>query len=296
MKTKHQMDGSLHPGLNSTCHDVWARYMSRVITEYKKLGMNVWGITVQNEPENAASWEACCYSAEEERDFVRDFFGPRLRDDHPDVKIMIYDHNKDDVATFADTMYADPEAAKFMDGTAFHWYSGPEFDNLEKAYAADPSKFMLATEACNCPGVKIDDWSRGENYGYDILGDLRHHSVGWVDWNMVLNEIGGPNHVSNYCDSPIIAFAGNNTYHLQPPYFYMGHVSKFVLPDSVVVGVKESGLMASEMSSVAVVREDGKIVVVVMNKNDDSVPFKIKLGSEALRCNIPPHSMQTYVI
>ncbi len=83
------------------------------------------------------------YNPAQERDFIKNYLGPVLRRDHPTVKIMIYDHNKDDIKMWADTIYADAEAAQYVAGTAFHWYSGDQFDHLQQVHDAWPDKFLL---------------------------------------------------------------------------------------------------------------------------------------------------------
>ncbi len=92
-----QMDGSYFPGLiaNPKVYQSWAYYFSKFISSYAEYGINFWGLTIQNEPENAADYEACCYNPEQERDFLVNYLGPQLKQDHPNVNIMIYDHNKD---------------------------------------------------------------------------------------------------------------------------------------------------------------------------------------------------------
>lgn len=73
----------------------------------------------------------------------------------------------------------------------------------------------MATEACNCPGVSLNNWDRGESYAYDILGDLNNWAVGWVDWNQILDMQGGPNHVNNYCDANIVCDTKNQVFYYQ---------------------------------------------------------------------------------
>jgi glucosylceramidase len=95
MKKTRKMDGSdPAPGLRDECRDVWARYVSRWVTAYEQLGIPIWAVTMQNEPENRAAWEACAYDPEQGAAFVRDYLGPTLRADHPDLKIFAFDHNK----------------------------------------------------------------------------------------------------------------------------------------------------------------------------------------------------------
>eukprot|EP00808_Paulinella_micropora_P016713 g62067.t1 len=212
--------------------EAWALYFSKFITAYKQKGISLWGVTVQNEPEFPAPWEACLWDPWTQRDFIKKYLGPQLAKDHPDVKILAFDHNKDHLAVWAEAMYSDPEAAKYVHGLGFHWYSGDFFYRLEQAHLIAPDKIMLGTEACHCPHVRLGDWRRGEGYGHDILGDLLHWAVGWTDWNLVLDMNGGPNHLSNMCDAPIIADHDNDRVIVQPMYYFMGHFSKFLVPGS----------------------------------------------------------------
>lgn len=225
-------------GLLPEFQEVWAAYISKFIDAYARKGIEMWGMTVQNEPEYAADWEACKYTAEYTRDFVKNFLGPKMEADHPELKIMVFDHNKDHVHKWAEVVYADPEAAKYIDGLAVHWYAGDFFDHMEQAHQTAPDKFLLGSEACNCPGVSEGDqsWERAENLAHDILGDLNSWAVAWTDWNLLLDAQGGPNHEGNDCDANVIAdpeeILGRGTVVLQPSYYYMGHLSRFIPPGS----------------------------------------------------------------
>lgn len=112
-------------GKDSRYAKAWALYFSKYISAYRSLGLPFWAVTVQNEPEFPAPWEACSYTPEYEKDFIANHLGPRLRQDHPDVKLFIFDHNKDHINTWAETLLnASSEAAQYADGTAYHWYAG----------------------------------------------------------------------------------------------------------------------------------------------------------------------------
>uniref|UniRef100_A0A7S0RV58 Glucosylceramidase n=1 Tax=Pyramimonas obovata TaxID=1411642 RepID=A0A7S0RV58_9CHLO len=196
---------------------------------------------VQNEPEFAAPWEACKYTASYMRDFVKHHLGPTMRADHPDLKIMAFDHNKDHVHLWANVMYEDPEAAQYVDGLAVHWYTGDYFDRLEQAHATAPEKFLLASEATDCPGIADEplNWHRAEALAHDILGDLASWVVAWTDWNLLLDPEGGPNHLGNNCDALMVAdpenTLGQGPLMFQPTYYFMGHFSRFVPPGATHV-------------------------------------------------------------
>ena len=101
-----------------------------------------------------------------------------------------------------------------MDGLAFHWYAGGlnrDLDGAVAHYAVDsayekfPHAKLLPSEGCNCPGVKDSDLLRSERYAHDMLRVLKSGACGWVDWNLLLDHTGGPNHLGNDCDAPIHA-------------------------------------------------------------------------------------------
>lgn len=293
------MLGSESPGLNATCGDVWARYLSRVISEYQnRLGVQIWGLTPQNEPEFAAPWEACTYTPQQELAWIAGHLGPVMRRDHPDLKIMLYDHNKDHIANWTRAMVEAPDAAAYVDGVAFHWYTGPQFENLAEAVAMAPNKFFLASEACNCPGVVVDSWPRAENYVYDILGDLNAGAVGWTDWNLCLNSMGGPNHLEGYCDAAVITYSLNDSLHFQPVYYTYGQVTRFVVPGTIVHGTESDALLAA-LSIVSGVRPDGQRVMVLFNPGDYSEDIALvrtgtgSITTEYAAITVAPHSVTT---
>jgi glucosylceramidase len=131
-KTFASMTGSALPnclkdgvGPDSEYAKAWALYFSKFLTAYKNLGLSLSAVTVQNEPEFAAPWEACAYDPDTQHDFVTYHLGPRLRQDHPDVKILAFDHNKDHINQWANTLLNESSQAKpYISGTAYHWYAG----------------------------------------------------------------------------------------------------------------------------------------------------------------------------
>ena len=239
----------------------WAKYFSKFMDAYKSHGIDMWGVTVQNEPEAAVGWEACLWTPAFMASFVRDHLGPVLAEEQPGAKIIGFDHNKDHVAIWAKELYKDPEAAKYFAGVGVHWYGGLNTKNLQMTHDMAPDKIILGTEACNCGGVVYKSasfvegeivkgdflpawWGRAEALALDILEDLRFWAVGWTDWNLVLSTSGGPNHLKNLCDANIIADPteelGMGTLILQASFYYMGHFSRYLPAGSKRVALKNS--------------------------------------------------------
>jgi O-glycosyl hydrolase len=124
----------------------WANYFSKWISAYKGHGIDVWAVTVQNEPEATAGWEAMLWTPEFMASFVRDHLGPVLADDHPAVSIFGFDHNKDHVTEWTKALYEDEAAKAYFAGVGVHWYGGLNTDKLQATHDLAPEKAILATE------------------------------------------------------------------------------------------------------------------------------------------------------
>ncbi|WP_150275432.1 glycoside hydrolase family 30 protein [Paenibacillus tepidiphilus] len=292
MKTNGSMNhgGSLKPEYAGA----WARYYTKFIEAYRGEGVPVWAVSVQNEPAAVQVWDSCVYSAEEERDFVKNHLGPALHGaGMADVKIIIWDHNRDIMVERASAVLSDPEAARYVWGTGIHWYGGEEFDKVAKVHELFPDKHLLFTEGCQEGGVRLGEWFTGERYGRNMIGDLNAWTEGYLDWNLVLDETGGPNHVNNLCDAPVIADTVTGEIHYNSSYYYIGHFSKYIKPGAVRIGLASA---AAGVLSCAFRNPDGTIAIVLMNEGDEVRSFTLGLGEEVAECVLPPHSIATHVI
>ncbi|HEY4935612.1 MAG TPA: glycosyl hydrolase, partial [Puia sp.] len=190
----------------------WANYFVKFINAYQKEGIPVWGLTLQNEPMAKQTWESCYFSAEDERDFIKTYLGPTLvKQGMADKKLLAWDHNRDLIYQTASTILNDKEAAKYIWGIGYHWYetwtgSAMMFDNVKKVAEAFPDKKLMFTEGCTdrFNAARINEWALGEVYGHSMVNDFNNGTVGWTDWNILVDETGGPNHVGNFCFAPVI--------------------------------------------------------------------------------------------
>lgn len=288
--------GSLLPEF----YQSWANFYGKFINAYKKEGIPVWGITIQNEPMAKQTWESCIYTAEQERDFLKNYLGPTMeKNGLGDKKIIIWDHNRDLIYQRASTLLEDPAAAKYAWGIGFHWYedwSGGDqvFDNVEKVHESFPNKNLLFTEGCEFP-FKLDqlkDWKLGERYGRSMIHDFNDGTVGWTDWNILLDETGGPNHVGNFCFAPVHAITQTGELIYTNSFYYIGHFSKFVRPGAKRISVAPS---RSSLMATGFINTDGKIAVIVMNPSDNKIDYNLWIKGEAASINILPHSIQTLI-
>ena len=298
MKTNNNMlqGGKLKPEF----YGAWANYYVKFINTYQRLGIPVWGLTVQNEPMATQRWESCIYSAEEERDFLKNHLGPTLKKSGlGDKKIIVWDHNRDLMTQRASTILDDKEAAKYVWGIGFHWYENwsggePMFENVGKVNKMYPDVNLLFTEGCveKFSAEKYQFWANAERYGRSMINDFNNGTVGWTDWNILLDETGGPNHVGNFCFSPIHADTKKGELIYTPSYYYIGHFSKFI--DK---GAKRIGSVASrsQLLTTSFLNPDGEIVTVVMNQSALPIKYFLSIGDDASELSILPHSIQTLV-
>lgn len=278
----------------------WALYYTKFIKEYEKEGMPIWGITIQNEPMAKQRWESCIYSAVEERDFLKNYLGPIMeREGLGDKNIVVWDHNRDLITNRANTIFEDPEAAKYAWGIGFHWYevwAGGEYmyENLERIKESYPDKKLLFTEGCveSFDETQYQRWSNAERYGQSMINDFNRGTVGWTDWNILLDETGGPNHVNNLCFAPIHADTRVDELIYTPSYFYIGHFSKFIRPNAKRVSTVTS---RSHLLSTSFLNGNGKMITVIMNQSDLEIKYKLYIGQMAVQQIILPHSIQTLV-
>lgn len=299
MKDNNSMirGGKLKPAFRQS----WANYYVKFIKGYETLGIPVWGLTVQNEPMATQRWESCIYTADEERDFIKNYLGPTLQREGLDTKKLIaWDHNRDLIYQRAVSILNDPEAAKYVWGLGFHWYetwtgAGMNHENTKLVAETFPDKHLLFTEGCveKFDFKKLNEWGLGEKYGESMINDFNSGTVGWTDWNILLDEKGGPNHVGNYCFAPVHADLRTGKLIYTNSYYYLGHFSKFIRP-----GAKRVTSSASRdvLLTTAYKNPDGKLVVVIMNKTDRAIPYYLWIDGKAAKAESLAHSISTLII
>ena len=299
MKTNGDMlqGGKLKPEF----YQAWANYYVKFIEAYEKEGVPLWGLSIQNEPMATQRWESCIYSAEEERDFLKNYLGPTLeKAGMGEKKIIVWDHNRDLLFERANVILSDPEANKYVWGTGFHWYEDwkdgkPMFNNVAKVNEAYPDKNLIFTEGCN-EGFDPDrfgDPKLAERYGKAMINDFNNGTVAWTDWNILLDETGGPNHVGNLCFAPVHGDTKTGELIFTHSYYYIGHFSKFIRPGAKRLS---TGTTANHLSATSFKNEDGSIVVIAMNEKDEEIEYMLSLNNKTTKLSMPAHSIQTLVL
>ncbi|MBN1933424.1 MAG: glycoside hydrolase family 30 protein [Anaerolineae bacterium] len=287
MKTNNDMlyGGKLKPEYFQT----WADYFVKYVRAYEQVGIPIWGLTVQNEALAVQVWESCVFTAEEERDFVRDYLGPTLKKNGlSDVKLMFWDHNRGIMYQRAEVMYDDPEAARYIYGIAFHYYVGHHFDNVRIVHDAFPDKKIIYTEA----GMG-GSWETGVNVAKNMIIDLNNWTNGWTYWNMLLDENRGPRHAGGLGGTSIVMVdtrTGEVVYN--PPFYYFGHFSRFIKPGARRIACTSS---SDDFVATAFVNVDGQVAVVILNLSDADRIFQLWVNGQVIKYSAPPQAIITIV-
>ena len=273
----------------------WADYLVKYIQAYNSEGIHIDYMTVQNEPNAVQTWESCLYSPEEEASFATNYLYYEFIKHKIDTKIFIWDHNKEKLFKRAMQEFQTKSNLDAISGIAFHWYTGDHFENIELTHTAFPDKLLFHTEGCT--GYSNFDTNEevknGEFYAHDILGDLNSGINAFLDWNLILDHKGGPNHKSNFCNSPIMLNQDNTNYIKNLTYYYIGHFSKFIKPNAKRIAFSRYN---DKIEVTSFKNDDGSIAVVLLNRNDTNYEYNLCINDIVIHDNIDSHAIVTLVI
>jgi glucosylceramidase len=168
------------------------------------------------------------------------------------------------------------------------------FDNVRRVYESFPDKHILFTEGCaeSFDASRYNAWSLGEEYGRSMINDFNNGMVGFTDWNILLDETGGPNHVQNFCFAPVHGDTKTGQLIYTNAYYYIGHFSKFIQP-----GAKRiiSSASRSQLLTTGFLNPDGKVVVIVMNQSDKPTDYLLWINGKAVSAKATAHSIATLI-
>lgn len=275
--------------------DAWAKYIASYVKEYEKHGLPVAIVGVQNEPNASQRWDSCLFSSEEEHDFILDVLHPALRQAHLEILplITIWDHNKERLFERVREVYRE-DVREMVGAASFHWYSGDHFEQIALTTERYPELLLIFSEGC----IEYSHFSNdaqiahAKQYAHQIIGDLNHGAHIWLDWNMVLDTEGGPNHMGNNCDAPILCNLAEGTYQRRLSYYYIRHFSRWILPGAVRIA---HSLYTDELEATAWKNPDRSIVVVVHNPTDEGKQIHLREGGRITSFTVGKESIITLV-
>ena len=322
----------------------YADYLVRYLDAYRDEGVDIWALTPVNEPHgNSGNWESMHFTPETQNVFIKKNLAPTLGEKgFGDVKVLIYDQNRDDLEHWADEIFGDPETAPHVYGAAVHWYSSTykvHEDVFERVHAKFPGYSIIHTEGTiddlgkDAPGgigdpgkFKESNWFNNDDfwwnanatdwaytaewapnnedhpiytpvhrYARNIIVSLNHWMEGWIDWNVVLDQNGGPNHAGNFCGAPIMIDTDTGQVYYTPIYYVLAQFSRTIRPGDKAVQVDKhlAGLDDDALHASATINKDGLLSVQVLNTTKEPVQYSIKIDGQFAEVEIPANSVQT---
>ncbi len=269
--------------LKKKYYDIYSDYLVMYINEYKNQGFNISYLTIQNEPFATQTWESCVFSLDEQKDFIYN----HLIDKLDNTKILLFDHNKEDIFNIFKYLYNDN---KKVAGLAMHYYSGKHYNNIRLIRKYYPNTLLVNSESC-CGYSKYDEksWIRdAEIISTEMINDFNNGLNMYLDWNILLDYYGGPNHKKNYCKSPIILNEDNSNYIKSPIYYYLYHISKHSIDSNIIENSIYNDLLV--LSTI----KDNRVVVTILNNSDDIKEYNLIVDNEYISDKINKHSIITY--
>lgn len=341
-----QNDYQGHGGvLKKGYEGLYADYIIKYLEHYNNQGVKIWAITPVNEPGgNNGQWESMHFSAESQNDFIKHHLGPALhQSNNADVKLLMYDHNREELEHWAQVLYSDEETSQYIYGAAVHWYEStfkvhqdifdrvhdvyPEMviihtegtiDDLGKdapAGITDPVRFKEsgwfdndafwwndnATDwaySATWKGVNAEDhpiYTPVHRYARNIIVSLNHWVSGWIDWNIVLDKDGGPNHVGNFCGAPIMIDTATAYVYYTPIYYVLSQFSRTIRPgDKAIQTTSHFYQLDSDVIHASASLNDEKLLSVqVLNTTKKQINYQLQIGAQFAAILIEANALQT---
>jgi glucosylceramidase len=278
--------GSLKPEYYSA----YAKYLMKYVQAMKKEGIVIDALTVQNEPLHPGNNPSLLMLAEDQKVFVRDHLGPTFEKNGIKTKIIIYDHNADR-PDYPISILNDKEAAKYIDGSAFHLYGGT-IDAISQVHEAHPEKNLYFTEQwVGAPGNFANELSwHIENL---IIGAPRNWCKTVLEWNLAADENQNPHTDRGGCDRCLgaVTIQGDKVTR-EPAYYIIAHASKFVRPGSVRV---ESNLIEG-LPNVAYKTLNGGVTAIIQNTSKSEKTIDVNAGNKTKTITLKAGAVATLVL
>jgi len=322
----------------------YADYLIKYLDAYKAQGIDIWALTPVNEPHgNSGQWESMHFTPKTQNQFIKEHLGPKLKaSDHEEVKLLIYDQNRDEMEHWTDEILGDSETSAYVYGTAVHWYESTtkvSEEVFERVHEKFPDFSIIHTEGTiddlgkDAPEGILDpvrfkesnwfnnddfwwnenatDWAYTatwapkpedhpiytpvHRYARNIIVSLDHWLEGWIDWNIVLDSQGGPNHVGNFCGAPIMIDTETGEVYYTPIYHVLSQFSRTIRPGdkALQVDTQLDGLDSDALHVSSAISKDNIISTQLLNTTKAPINFSLQIGEQFVEVSMPANAVQT---
>ena len=283
--------------LKLDCYTNYASYLINYLKSMKDNGVKIDFMSIQNEPKAVQIWDSCIYEGEEEGKLVKVLYPLLLKNDLS-TKLFIWDHNKDIIVDRVKETI-DEENNDYIYGIAYHWYDNFCNQELSKVHDLYSDKVLLFTEGCvelllldqDNPSKNIGSFENGLRYAKNYILDSENFSSGFIDWNLLLDENGGPNYVGNFCEAPIMFNHKEKKLIYNPSYYIISHFSRFLEKGDVRINTK---VINTFVIATTYKKVDNTYINILLNQGDKTT-ITIKFIDEVFSVNLEANSVTTII-
>ncbi|MBC7935140.1 MAG: Ig-like domain-containing protein [Rhizobacter sp.] len=272
--------------LQTQYYQAYALYFVKYFQAMAAQGINIWGVTPQNEPENPFNEPSMTMTSTEQKNFINQQLGPQMAaGGYGAVKIIAFDHNCDNTAYPIDVL----NNSSYVDGAGFHLYAG-NISAMTTVKNATNKNVYFTEQYTGSPGNFSGDFAwHMQNV---VIGSVNNWGKAVIEWNLAANTDLGPR-TPGGCTSCLPAITVNSATSITRnlSYYIIGQISKFAKVGAVRIGSSSS---SSNISTTAFRNTDGSMVVLAYNANAAAVTVKVVNGSNAFSYSIPPASAVTF--
>lgn len=273
----------------------YAEYLCAYVLWYKDQGFHVKAVTLQNEPHAVQTWDSCVWTAQEQKVFLRDHMWTAMeKHGLTDIEIYIWDHNKERVYEWmCEAVDADTE--RMVAGTAVHWYSGDHFEALRLCRERFPDKKLIVSESCfeyRVYGSVAPSFS-AQKLSHELIGDMNGGISAFCDWNLLLDEQGGPCYADNYCLAPFLYDRGAKKLRPQLLQQVLELFSRSVVPGSRCIACSRS---EEQTEATAWKRPDGTIALLLLNRAETASPVCVRVDGMETELILYPKSVSSCIL
>ena len=272
--------------LKKDCYELYAEYIIKFLQAYLKEGIKISALTLQNEPKAIQTWESCYFSTEDEIEYAKVLRKVLDKYNFSDVKLYCWDHNKERVFEKANAIFN--AAGDVIDGIGYHWYSGEHFDGVRLVKQKFSNKFLFASEFCLSEKEDHVD----SKFANEIMNDLNCGSNAICEWNLILDENGGPYHNrKGGCTAPIMFDTKTGEVAKSETYYDMFIFSHFIKKGAISLYTSS---YTKDIQLSAFENPNGETVVVINNLGKKRKDTRLYINNQFY--HIPLDSKAQYVL
>lgn len=211
-----------------------------------------------------------------------------------DIEVFIWDHNKERLFERVRDM-VDDSTGGMVAGAAFHWYSGDHFDALDLVRQQYPNLKLITSESCIEYRFldKENIFDNASRLAHELIGDLNHGTNAFYDWNILLDEKGGPNHAGNWCHAVFLYDKEKRVLRPQLLQKYYHHFASFIAPGAKRIGASK---YTAALEMTAFLNPNNRIAVVMFNCGEDPIPVNLRLDGQLVKFTVEGRTIATGLI